>query len=562
MKELYQHSHFIATNQGLYDGTTTISALKAHGSFGLGTFHSLEGELLAIDGKFYHCTEGRNVRLAEQNETLPWAALSSFSDKKNTAQVKSLGDYKALEAALRSLMQSSNYPFLFHISGKFENILIGSVPKQEKPYLPIEAVIESSITVETGEVVADLVGFFAPDFMFPIKGKGFHLHCLEKNMKYGGHVLDLKCQELEVTYEQLTHFNLELPVNELYKNKKLSDYKSSEHVPVFTEKITQNNESHVIGIDELIETYEEKLPYHRNNIDEEAHFEKNLPKIALLLQLLKGSEDILNTMSNQTLKALIKLVRRASEYMLSVKRGCDYAIEYNTWVVNLLEKHAIQGMEREHITLLNHLGFAYYFLTEMGQGTTATISKARQLFETVLGRDDIKTYPDLWAYAHIVLAEVELHEHDFEHARELLITAYSFYKQKRVDAFDQNEAIRSIQADIKALATNLHRDDRNNRYQAMVVLGYIADTALPKKQYEFCEQCYKLCIAFIKAYWGDDTLQSADLYTRLAKLYRLLNKAEKSLEAYQNAFNIYERISGKSNSKLQKLTEEMHAFGA
>ncbi len=557
MSQLYQHSHFIATNQGLYDGTTTIDALVNHGRFGLGTFHALEGELLTLNGKFYHCSKGTSIQEAKPSATLPWAALADFTRHKKEALIKDISSYKALEEVLLGLMQSSNYPFLFYMKGRFKNIVIGSVPQQKKPYPPIKDVIESSITVETGEVVAELVGFFAPEFMFPMKGKGFHLHCLSENKQYGGHVLDLTCCEASVTYEQLTAFHVELPPDEAYRKAKFSYYTPEEHVPEFADKLKYEEDKSVMGIDELIQLYEKQLPYHRNHIDEEEHFEANVVKLTTLLELLKNSEHHLESMSNDTLCALIQLIRRASEYMLSVKRECAFAIEYNNWGIHLIHTYAIEAVEREHMTLLNHLGFAYYFLTEMGDKTSSPLSKARAMFETVMAMNT-DAHPDLWAYACIVLAQVELREHHVERARTLLTKAYSFYRhQEVINGFNHDEAIKGIEEDIEHLGTHLSREARDDKYQAMVVLGYLADVEQLSHAYDFSRQCYQQCIAFIKQYWGDDTLQSADLYCRLARLYYSMNQLTQAKIAYQMAYQIYEKINGKGHPKLQELSHVM-----
>ena len=50
---LYQTSTINALLEGVYDGDITFHELKEHGDFGLGTFHALDGEMVALDGNFY-----------------------------------------------------------------------------------------------------------------------------------------------------------------------------------------------------------------------------------------------------------------------------------------------------------------------------------------------------------------------------------------------------------------------------------------------------------------------------------------------------------------------------
>lgn len=213
MSQLYQYSHFLAVSRGLYDGDLSIQTLKEQGTVGLGTFNALDGELVVVDGNFYHCTEGKKVRQAENYEQLPWAAMTSFTSNKK------------------------------QIKGSFNNLTIGSVPKQTKPYLPIEKIIENSIQIETGSIIAECVGFYAPEFMFPIKSTGLHLHCISDAQQFGGHVLNLDLQSAELHFEAITQFQIELPQNEVYQNTPMNGFKIEEHVPVFSDRLAQIKDS-------------------------------------------------------------------------------------------------------------------------------------------------------------------------------------------------------------------------------------------------------------------------------------------------------------------------------
>ncbi|MCH9756910.1 MAG: acetolactate decarboxylase [Gammaproteobacteria bacterium] len=237
MAQLYQYSHFLAVNRGLYDGELSIGALKQHGNVGLGTFNALDGELVIVDGEFYQCTDGNNVRQAASDTLLPWAAVSSFTAACSTQKMAHLSDISKLELQLLELIQSKNYPYLFRIKGAFNNIKITTVPKQQKPYVSIETVIEQSLQIDTGTITADLVGFYAPDFMFPIKGKGLHLHCITSDKEYGGHVLDLDLINAEVCFEKITDFQIELPKQDEYKNMAMAAFQDDEHVPLFEDKL-------------------------------------------------------------------------------------------------------------------------------------------------------------------------------------------------------------------------------------------------------------------------------------------------------------------------------------
>ena len=58
-----QISTYPALQIGLYDGDVTYAQLARMGNFGIGTFDGMDGEMMALDGRFYQAlSEGRCAR--------------------------------------------------------------------------------------------------------------------------------------------------------------------------------------------------------------------------------------------------------------------------------------------------------------------------------------------------------------------------------------------------------------------------------------------------------------------------------------------------------------------
>ena len=188
MSMLYQYSHFWAVTKGCYEGYLSIQELKKHGDVGLGTFNALDGELVVIDNTFYHCSNGQ-VRLADDNELLPWAAVTNLKAE-NCFDVNNIDSLSQFQTVLLDQLSSKNYPIALRIKADVNTISLGSVPKQSKPYRPISDVIDDSILINTGKLTVDMAAFYAPGFMFPIKSEGIHLHFVDADRKIGVHVLD------------------------------------------------------------------------------------------------------------------------------------------------------------------------------------------------------------------------------------------------------------------------------------------------------------------------------------------------------------------------------------
>lgn len=234
MTILYQYSHFLAVSKGCYDGKLSIRALKEYGGIGLGTFNALDGELIALNHKFYHCSQGK-VRAARDSEMLPWAAVTSMHAP-DRFSVSDISSFDAFQEKFMTHLPSKNYPIAFHIQASVQNIDLGSVPRQDKPYRPIVEVIEDSLLIKTGPLEVDLIGFYAPDFLYPVKASGLHLHCVDKKRRIGGHVLDLHVLRAQISWQQIQTFQLIFPECEAYQNTDLF-FEQNMDLPKFEEKL-------------------------------------------------------------------------------------------------------------------------------------------------------------------------------------------------------------------------------------------------------------------------------------------------------------------------------------
>ena len=74
---VFQTSLMSALLDGVYDGEMTIGELLTHGDFGLGTFNSLDGEMVIADGVCYQVRDGVG-QLAGNDQRTPFAVITTF----------------------------------------------------------------------------------------------------------------------------------------------------------------------------------------------------------------------------------------------------------------------------------------------------------------------------------------------------------------------------------------------------------------------------------------------------------------------------------------------------
>lgn len=71
---IYQYATINALMEGGFDGDITLAALQKKGTFGIGTFNELDGEMIGFDNHFYQIkSDGKAYAVASsQKRLLPW----------------------------------------------------------------------------------------------------------------------------------------------------------------------------------------------------------------------------------------------------------------------------------------------------------------------------------------------------------------------------------------------------------------------------------------------------------------------------------------------------------
>jgi alpha-acetolactate decarboxylase len=83
--------------------------------------------------------------------------------------------------------------------------------------------MDTSDKFEFSMVEGTCVGSFAPDFCGGIKNPGFHLHFIDDSLFHGGHVLDFKCQQGNLSRFEPKSFTVEFfNLNHTLKAKQIA----------------------------------------------------------------------------------------------------------------------------------------------------------------------------------------------------------------------------------------------------------------------------------------------------------------------------------------------------
>ena len=210
---MYQVSTLQALVAGHFYGVTDVADILAHGDIGVGTFEGAEGEMIVLDGVCYKALADGTVQVMGEETPVPFA-VSTWFEADDTKTFKGNYDMETLKAALDSitLKQGANTFYVAKIKGKFPEMKVRAVTKQQEPYAELVEVMKTSqVMFDYEDVVGTLVAVYCPPYVAGVNAVGWHIHFLSDDKSKGGHVLDLSMTDGAMEIDRTDAFHMELP---------------------------------------------------------------------------------------------------------------------------------------------------------------------------------------------------------------------------------------------------------------------------------------------------------------------------------------------------------------
>ena len=224
---LFQYSTIKALLVGFYEGHLTTGELKKHGNLGLGTFNSLDGEMVVLDGQVYQVKADGKVYVAPDMVKTPFASVTFFSPKQ-TFPLKKVATLKELSRILDEALPSRNLFYAVKMEGRFSWVKARSVPRQTRPFPPLAQAVEQQAVFRFTEVEGTMLGFRCPAFVKGVNVPEWHLHFLTKDRTAGGHVLDCSLENLTAQIDPIHKLTLILPEDREFYRLNLDQDKARE----------------------------------------------------------------------------------------------------------------------------------------------------------------------------------------------------------------------------------------------------------------------------------------------------------------------------------------------
>jgi acetolactate decarboxylase len=207
---VFQASTITSLIDGAYDGEVTFAELAQHGDTGIGTLNGLDGEMVAVDGRFMQAKADGTISDVPPDARTPFAVLTRL-EPRHRLELGALGSLDELGAAIDAEVGHPEQVHALRIEGRFARVHARSVPKQTPPYRPLAEVIETQTVFDFEDAEGTIVGFRFPDREEGLNVPGYHLHFVTADRSRGGHVLDCASESVRVEVDDTVDVHLQLP---------------------------------------------------------------------------------------------------------------------------------------------------------------------------------------------------------------------------------------------------------------------------------------------------------------------------------------------------------------
>ena len=221
---LFQAALLQSLMLGEYDGFVTAGELKTYGDTGIGTFQSVNGELIMLDGVIYRALWDGSVEVVPDSETIPFANVTFFDSDIKQENINA-GSSEALKKLMTDLAakHGKNQFYMAKVTGLMSSILVRSELPQKEPYKTLDEALKTDQREFTyTDINGTVVALYCPDYMDGLNTPGWHLHFISQDGKKGGHVLNLAVKDCLLEMDVISEFSMIVPNRQSFNEKNLS----------------------------------------------------------------------------------------------------------------------------------------------------------------------------------------------------------------------------------------------------------------------------------------------------------------------------------------------------
>lgn len=207
---------------GNFTACVTAEQLKELGDTGLGTFDSIDGELILLDGTVYQALSDCSIVVPSAEIGVTFASVGRFRET-SAGLLLPFGSLAALEGQLTALLPERNYFYTILFEGFFPSVTVRSETPQKTSARPLSEIMETAQRVcSLRELRGTVVGQYCPPYTEGLQVTGWHFHFLSADRKRGGHVLELAGEGGSVRFCEARSLTIHLPQDAVFRGMDLT----------------------------------------------------------------------------------------------------------------------------------------------------------------------------------------------------------------------------------------------------------------------------------------------------------------------------------------------------
>lgn len=218
---IFQTSLISSLASGVFEDDMTLAELLGQGSFGLGTFNELDGEMIILDGTCYQLRSDGRVSLPPMSAHTPYAAVTNFVPTLRR-EIDDELVRKGVSDIIDSMLPSPNYMYALRITGDFGWVTTRTVERQQAPYPTLVEATDGEEVVRFEDVRGVVAGFRTPLFEAAISVPGCHAHFIDDDRQRGGHLIDFEIRSGVAEICIGTDLELRLPLTSEFESADLT----------------------------------------------------------------------------------------------------------------------------------------------------------------------------------------------------------------------------------------------------------------------------------------------------------------------------------------------------
>jgi len=208
---MYQYSIMDALQAGVYDGNMTFGELKKKGNFGVGTFNTLDGEMIMLNDEVYKMRYDGTISKVSDKDSTPLAFVKFFAADTSFIITGNRLTYADVQNIILKAL-NKNEMYAVKLKGTFATMRGRSVIPAARPYPELADHIKNGgqANFNFTEITGTCVGFLMPGYMARANVAGYHVHFISDDLTHGGHIFDFTTNRLEVEIDHVKGTTIEL----------------------------------------------------------------------------------------------------------------------------------------------------------------------------------------------------------------------------------------------------------------------------------------------------------------------------------------------------------------